>query len=117
MATNKDFFDYALGQLAEAGGITGRKMFGEYAIYKDGKMIILVCDNTLFVKILPEAAAVFAKHGRVPDTGRPYDGAKEHYIADVDDKELCLDLAAEMYRVLPMPKPRAQKKPRARADA
>jgi hypothetical protein len=41
MATGKDFFDYACDQIAEVVGITGKKMFGEYAIYKDGKMILL----------------------------------------------------------------------------
>jgi TfoX/Sxy family transcriptional regulator of competence genes len=106
MATDKDFFDYACDQIADAGGITGKKMFGEYAIYKDGKMILLVCDNTVFAKQLPEVAEMFAKHGRTPESGFPYKGAKEHYMVDIDDKDLALDLAALLYRVLPMPKPK-----------
>ena len=43
-------------------GTTARAMFGEYALYLDGRMIASVCDDTLFVRpvkgalaLLPEA--------------------------------------------------------------
>lgn len=51
-------------------GATARKMFGEYALYFDGKVVALVCDDSLFVKDLPPARAL------LPDAplGAPYPG-------------------------------------------
>ena len=50
MASNKDFLDFIVDQIDNAGKITYRKMFGEYAVYSDGKIFALVCDNKLFIK-------------------------------------------------------------------
>lgn len=50
MASNPEFVQYIADQLADAGHITYRKMFGEYALYCDGKICALVCDNQLLVK-------------------------------------------------------------------
>ncbi len=37
--------------MAGAGEARARKMFGEYALYVDGKVVALVCDDHLFVKL------------------------------------------------------------------
>jgi TfoX/Sxy family transcriptional regulator of competence genes len=37
-------------QIAAAGPVSARKMFGEYATYCDAKMVSLVCDDELYVK-------------------------------------------------------------------
>ena len=37
MASNPDFVQYLCEQLAGAGAITSRKMFGEYGLYCDSK--------------------------------------------------------------------------------
>jgi TfoX/Sxy family transcriptional regulator of competence genes len=34
------------------GTITYKKMFGEYLIYLNDKPIVMICNNTAFVKIL-----------------------------------------------------------------
>lgn len=47
MASSPDFVTYAVAQLAGAGEITCRKMFGEYGIYCDGKFCAVICDNSL----------------------------------------------------------------------
>lgn len=52
MATKQSTVDYILDQVGE--NVTARKMFGEYALYAKGKVIALVCDDTLFVKITVE---------------------------------------------------------------
>ena len=59
-------------------------MFGEYMIYINEKPILMVCDNTVFVKLLPDIQELM-EHA---DTGYPYDGAKEHYVLDIDNSEL-----------------------------
>lgn len=52
--------------------LTSRKMFGEYALYLDGKTVAFVCDDTLFIK--PTAGAL----ALLPDTERSpaYPGSK-----------------------------------------
>ena len=39
MASNPDFVEYIRGQLSGAGEITCKKMFGDYGVYCDGKII------------------------------------------------------------------------------
>ncbi|MDR1008736.1 MAG: hypothetical protein LBL52_00605 [Rickettsiales bacterium] len=110
MATNKDYIDWVCGQVVGAGEIFCRKMFGEYMVYCDVKPVLLVCDNTVFVKRLPETEAVFARHGRLPEEGVPYNGAKPHYILDMEDIELAIEMVRVLAAVIPLPKPRAKKK-------
>ena len=50
MASNQSTVDYIVEQVAGAGAVTGRKMFGEYALFCDGKMVALICDDQLFIK-------------------------------------------------------------------
>jgi len=50
VASDEEFVDYVVEQMAGAGAISRRKMFGEYAVYCDGKVVALVCDNEVFVK-------------------------------------------------------------------
>src|SRR5258708_19687552 len=50
MASKQSTVDFLTEQMQKAGAITSSKMFGEYAIYCDGKVVALVCDDQLFVK-------------------------------------------------------------------
>lgn len=50
MATDARFVEFVLGQIADAGKINAKKMFGEYAIYCNEKVVALICDNQLFIK-------------------------------------------------------------------
>jgi hypothetical protein len=50
--------------------------------------------------------------GRLMDNakkGCPYESAKEHYILDIDDKELACAVVAALEHVVPMPKPKKKK--------
>lgn len=104
MATTKDFIDYVCEQIREAGNITNKKMFGEYMAYYNGKPVLLVCDNTVFVKQLAEVLELFNSYDRIPEIGIPYNGAKPHYILDVDDVDLAIDMVKLLEKILPMPK-------------
>jgi hypothetical protein len=44
------------------------------------------------------------------ERGYPYDGAKEHYILDIDNAELTRAVIAELEPVLQVPKPRKRAK-------
>jgi TfoX/Sxy family transcriptional regulator of competence genes len=106
MASDIDFVNYVVEQIRNTGTVTWKKMFGEYLIYADGQPVILVCDNTAFVK-MHECVKPYLKDA---ETGFPYDGAKEHYIVDVDNGELVSTLVRELEKVIPVPKPRKKKK-------
>ncbi len=92
MPSDQAFVDYIADQLRGAGKITTRKMFGEYAVYCDAKVVALVCDNQLYVKPTPPGQA-FA--GGVA-TGSPYPGAKPHFVVTerIDDREWLVELIA-----------------------
>lgn len=54
MTTSKDYIKFACKQLKTPLPVTYRKKFGEHAVYVAGKPVLTVCDNTVFVKSLPE---------------------------------------------------------------
>lgn len=67
-----------LGKLRPTDRFGVRSMFGEYALYADGKVVGLVCDDLLYVKILPASAELES----LCEKGPPYPGAKPHYIVE-----------------------------------
>ena len=50
MATDASFVAFICEQADMPHRLTFKKMFGEYALYVDGKVIAFVCDNQLFLK-------------------------------------------------------------------
>jgi len=105
MATTPDYIEYVASQVADCGFVRYKKMFGEYMVYVNEKPILLVCDNSVFVKILPCLDELMAGE----DKDYPYDGAKEHYILDIDNTELTRAVVAILAPVTPFPKPRRKK--------
>ena len=106
MATSEAYIQYVCDQAAGAGALRCRKMFGEYMVYVNEKPLLTVCDDTVYVKRLPELADA--------QTGAPYEGAKEHYILDADDREKLLRVLAILEPLTPVPQPRRRKAPKAR---
>ena len=78
MASDASFADYVVDQLGEAGRITLRKMFGEYAIYCNDLVVALVCDNQLFVKPTEAGRAYAGDLATAP----PYPGAKLYLLIE-----------------------------------
>jgi TfoX/Sxy family transcriptional regulator of competence genes len=103
MACNTDFVQYVADQCAGAGEITLKKMFGEYAIYCNGKIFGLICDDMFFLKPTKVGRSLLRKEELRP----PYEGAKDYfYIADLDDRDYLSSLVRESCKELPMPKPK-----------
>ena len=100
MATSKDYIEFVCGQIQGDYVVTNKKMFGEYMVYVNGKPVLLVCDNTVFVKKLPELSSLMEQ----AEYGVPYNGAKEHFILDVENAELTEEVIAVLERVTPLPK-------------
>ncbi len=76
MATKQSTVDVILDQLAPLGDVRARKMFGEYALYFAGKVVGLICDDTLFIKITEPGHAMMGKNQK---TGCAYPGAKPSF--------------------------------------
>jgi TfoX/Sxy family transcriptional regulator of competence genes len=109
MASDPGFVEFIYEQLRGLGGVSHRKMFGEYAIYVGNKVVALVCDDRLSLK--PTAAARVLLES--PVEAPPYPGAKPHFRVDdhVDDAEFIARLVRATEAEIPEPKP---KQPRAR---
>jgi DNA transformation protein and related proteins len=114
MATSRSTIDFLLDQLQALPGVRARKMFGEYALYFDEKVVALVCDDQLFVKLTPAGRALVGdRHAE----GIPYPGAKPALLVgatDLEDHERLCELVRVTAAALPPPRPRRLRKPRAR---
>lgn len=105
MACTLDYIDFVCSQLNGIGEIRTRKMFGDWCIYIDEKPVVLACDNICYVK----------KHAAIEDMmsdaecGCPYDGAKEHYILDIEHGDDAKRVVRKLVEVLPYPKKKTKK--------
>jgi len=102
MATTKEYVEFVCEQIRGVGEIRYKKMFGEYMVYVNEKPILLVCDNTVLVKMLPQIADKMKQ----ADVGYPYSGAKEHYILDIDNDEFSKEIVSILESVMPFPTPK-----------
>ncbi|MFP5394314.1 MAG: TfoX/Sxy family protein [Gammaproteobacteria bacterium] len=109
MGSKQDTVNYLADQMAGAGEVTVKKMFGEYGIFCDGKMAAVVCDDQLYVKKTEPGAAYIG----TPVEQSPYPGAKPWYLIDGErweDREWLAELLRITALAMPMPKPKAKKK-------
>ena len=111
MATDQEFVDFLVDQMASAGDVAFRKMFGEYALYCDGKVVALVCDNQLFVKPTPGGRAFIGEPTEAP----AYPGAKKSFLIEdaFEDREWIETLVRITARELPDAPPKRKKTPSA----
>ena len=100
MATSQEYIEFVCEQIRGTGAVRYRKMFGEYMVYVNDKPLLLVCNNTVYVKKLAALLPLLEN----ADCGIPYDGAKEHYILDIDNAPLCREVIAVIEPITPMPK-------------
>ena len=109
MASKPEFVEYVAEQCCGAGDMTYKKMFGEYALYCNGKIFALVCDDEFFVKITAETKELYPDLPEKP----PYDGAKNYFLVEnVDDRDFLTELVTATCAALPEPKPKRPKKPK-----
>jgi TfoX/Sxy family transcriptional regulator of competence genes len=108
MSTHKETIEFILEKLGYADRFATRVMFGEYALYADGKVVALVCDDQLYVKILPASQEL----EYLCEKDAPYPGAKPHYIVEESQlsqihelPDILFDIAAS----LPAMKPKKAK--------
>ena len=106
MASSLDFVQYILDQCSDSGEVAAKKMFGDYGIYCDGKIVGLVFDDRFYLKPTEEVRPLL----RTAELRPPYDGAKDYfYIADIDDRDYLSELVKETCRGLPDPNQKRKK--------
>ncbi|VEG90940.1 TfoX/Sxy family protein [Legionella spiritensis] len=110
MSSAQNIVDFILEQIMDAGTVSAKKMFGEYAIYCNEKVVALVCDDQLFVKPTDAGKAFVGNYAEAP----PYPGAKSYLLISGDmweDHEWLTKLIKITASELPLPK---RKSPRPR---
>lgn len=109
MASEQSFVEFVADQMRDTGNISYRKMFGEYALYCDGKVVALVCDNQLFVKATENGRSYIGTVCEAP----PYPGARMYFLIEdgFEDREWISELIQITTKQLPPPKPK-RKRPR-----
>jgi TfoX/Sxy family transcriptional regulator of competence genes len=107
MGTRADTVAHLLDALSPLS-LSARKMFGEYALYLDGKVVALVCDDLLFLKPTPGAEAALPGC----PTGHPYPGARLHLLVTeaLDDPDRVARALQAIAADLPAPKPKRPRK-------
>ena len=108
MGTSDGFASHVVDTLERADNVWIRKMFGEYAVYSNEKVVAFLVDNQLFVKPT-EAGRAFIG---VPEEEAPWPGARPMFLIGdaLDDAPWLCELVRRTAVALPPPKP---KKPRA----
>ena len=103
MSTEQSFVDYLVEQTSLAGDVYARKMFGEYALYCDNKVVGLVTDNTLYIKITDEGKKYVGNNYL---EGNAYNGAKTSMVIGDDlisDRDWLTELIQVTAANIPLP--------------
>jgi len=110
MATSAATAEHLLDLLQEAGSLRAKRMFGEYALYLDHKVVAFICDDSLFLKNLAAVRALLPEAPLAP----AYPGSKDYILADMvlDDPARVVEALRVTAQLMPAPKPKAPKRPR-----
>lgn len=134
MATSENYKDFVLEQLARCNdeylanrfAFSAKKMFGDFCIYimdsRDlhtldssdlpKKVLFLLCDESVFIKKYESLDAIVRENSAFFTLGTPYNGAKEHYIIDIENLALVAKIIENILPFFPTPKSTKAKKPR-----
>lgn len=109
MATKQGTADFIVEQVCGAGHVIAKKMFGEYGLYCDDKLVGLVCDEQLFLKPTTAGRTYL---GSVVEAA-PYPGAKPYFriAAEMwDDADGLTELIKVSAAALPSPAEKKSKR-------
>jgi TfoX/Sxy family transcriptional regulator of competence genes len=113
MATQKQTIEFLLQKLRSPGRFEARAMFGEYALYAEGKVVALICDDLLYVKLLPASQELES----LCEKGPPYPGAKLHYIVEEGQLTSLPNLPAILFAIAASIPERKKKKSAGRSES
>lgn len=104
MASDLEFVQYVVDQARKSVRLTHRKMFGEFALYANRKVVALVCDNALYMKPTEEGRRWLSENARLNEAA-PFPGAKNWFLIEdeLDNPERLGELLRVTERSVPMP--------------
>jgi hypothetical protein len=109
-SVDQSFLDFTIDQVAGAGLITYRRMFSAAMVYCDGRPVLLLVDNTVFVKNLPLVIDLYNRYDKSIEIVVPIDGYfKPWCILDIEDSEFATQVTRLLAEILPLPKPKRKK--------
>jgi TfoX/Sxy family transcriptional regulator of competence genes len=109
MSTSPSTIDFILDQLVDVGNVSARKMFGEYALYCNERVVGLICDDTLYLKITDPGKKFVGKYYQ---EGSAYPGAKVSMMISgdlIEDSSWVSELVKITADNVPLPKPKKAK--------
>lgn len=108
MGTRAETMEFLVDQLSGLPNIRSKRMFGEYALYCDEKVVAFVCDDELFIKPTDAGREYIGD----PEEAPAYPGSKMYFRVSGDrweDREWLTGLVDTTAAVLPVPKPKKPK--------
>jgi DNA transformation protein and related proteins len=102
MARSSEFVAFVLESLQPLRGVSARRMFGGFGIYKDGVMFALIAHDTLYFKVDDGNRAAYEDaglpHFTYADKGKPIVMPyREAPPEGFDDREILCAWAREAY--------------------
>lgn len=116
MSSEPGIVDHIVECCGAAGDVSARKMFGEYGLFMQGRMVGVICDDLLFVRPTAAGRAMapeLAEKSPFP-RAKPYLFVPEHRWDDTDWLAALLRTTCDQ---TPLPKSRAKRGPRKNAVA
>lgn len=110
MPSTRNFVEFICDQLHGVGVLRIKKMFGEFFIYINDRPIILICDDTAFIKPHQALEAYLSDCLKAP----PFRGAKQWYVLDADNQEQIQQAARIALPLTPIPIKKSPKKTRSK---
>lgn len=107
MATSPAYAQFVENQFSGLDGFSMRRMFGEYAIYLQGRVLGFLADEQILLQDTPTSRQL------LPDAERRelFPGSKLFVVfADEGNAHLLKSVSQAMWEELPLPKPRRSKK-------
>jgi TfoX/Sxy family transcriptional regulator of competence genes len=107
MASSLDTVQYIVDQAGLGRRLSFKKMFGEFALYLDDKVVALICDDQLFLKPTAAGREYLGSVVEAP----PYPGAKGYFllVSEPDDPDRLREALIVTAAALPVPKPKPKR--------
>jgi TfoX/Sxy family transcriptional regulator of competence genes len=113
MASELETVTFIVDQSGLGSRLTHKRMFGEFALYLNTKVVAFVCDNKLFLKPTDAGRALLGSPTEAP----AYPGSKNYFLleGELDDPALLRQAFLVTESALPLPKPKAPTRKTVRA--
>ena len=104
MASDLKTVAFIVDQSGLGARLEYKRMFGEYALYLNTKVVAFVCDNKLFLKPTEEGRALLGSPTEAP----AYPGSKNYFLLqeELESPSLLRAALEATEAALPMPKPK-----------